>query len=48
MPTVTVGRENSADIEIYYEDHGAGQPHGPHQSPVAVRRNRYDVTSLRS
>jgi hypothetical protein len=26
MPTVTVGRENSAAIEIYYEDHGAGQP----------------------
>jgi non-heme chloroperoxidase len=26
MPTVTVGRENSGDIEIYYEDHGAGQP----------------------
>ena len=26
MPTVTVGRENSADIEIYYEDHGDGQP----------------------
>jgi pimeloyl-ACP methyl ester carboxylesterase len=26
MPTVTVGRENSAGIEIYYEDHGAGQP----------------------
>jgi non-heme chloroperoxidase len=26
MPTVTVGHENSADIEIYYEDHGAGQP----------------------
>jgi non-heme chloroperoxidase len=26
MPTVTVGRENSSDIEIYYEDHGAGQP----------------------
>ncbi len=26
MPTVTVGRENSADIEIHYEDHGAGQP----------------------
>src|SRR5262245_18550256 len=24
MPTVMVGRENSADIEIYYEDHGAG------------------------
>jgi pimeloyl-ACP methyl ester carboxylesterase len=26
MPKVIVGRENSADIEIYYEDHGAGQP----------------------
>ena len=26
MPTVTVGQENSSDIEIHYEDHGAGQP----------------------
>jgi non-heme chloroperoxidase len=26
MPTVTVGQENTAGIEIYYEDHGAGQP----------------------
>ena len=26
MPRVTVGRENSADIEIHYEDHGAGLP----------------------
>ena len=26
MPTITVGQENNADIEIYYEDHGAGQP----------------------
>jgi len=26
MPAVAVGQENSADIEIYYEDHGAGQP----------------------
>ena len=26
MSAVTVGRENSADIEIHYEDHGAGQP----------------------
>jgi non-heme chloroperoxidase len=26
MPTVTVGQENNSDIEIYYEDHGAGQP----------------------
>ena len=26
MPYVTVGRENSGDIELYYEDHGAGRP----------------------
>jgi non-heme chloroperoxidase len=26
MPQVSVGQENSADIEIHYEDHGAGQP----------------------
>ena len=26
MPHVTVGQENNAGIEIYYEDHGAGQP----------------------
>ena len=26
MPYVTVGRENSAEIRIYYEDHGSGPP----------------------
>ena len=26
MPYVTVGRENTADIRIYYEDHGTGPP----------------------
>jgi pimeloyl-ACP methyl ester carboxylesterase len=26
MATVTVGTENSTPIELYYEDHGAGQP----------------------
>jgi hypothetical protein len=26
MPTVTVGQENPADIEIHYSDRGAGQP----------------------
>jgi non-heme chloroperoxidase len=26
MAYITVGRENSANIEIYYEDHGSGQP----------------------
>jgi non-heme chloroperoxidase len=26
MPRVTVGRENTGDIRIYYEDHGTGPP----------------------
>jgi non-heme chloroperoxidase len=26
MTKITVGQENSTDIEIYYEDHGTGQP----------------------
>src|SRR3954453_6884949 len=26
MPHVVVGTENGTDIELYYEDHGAGQP----------------------
>jgi pimeloyl-ACP methyl ester carboxylesterase len=26
MSTVTVGQENSSDIEIHYENRGAGQP----------------------
>jgi non-heme chloroperoxidase len=26
MSMLTVGQENGADIEIYYEDHGSGQP----------------------
>ncbi len=26
MPYVSVGKENSGDIELYYEDHGAGKP----------------------
>ncbi|MFF1868174.1 alpha/beta fold hydrolase [Kitasatospora herbaricolor] len=26
MPYITVGRQNSADIDLYYEDHGAGRP----------------------
>jgi non-heme chloroperoxidase len=26
MPYVSVGKENSGDIELYYEDHGSGQP----------------------
>ena len=26
MPYINVGRENTGDIELYYEDHGAGEP----------------------
>ncbi len=26
MPCITVGKENSGNIDLYYEDHGAGQP----------------------
>src|SRR5437867_2392278 len=26
MPYIKVGKENSADIELYYEDHGSGSP----------------------
>src|SRR5712664_516368 len=26
MPYVTVGKENSGNIELYYEDHGTGKP----------------------
>src|SRR5690349_7189171 len=26
MSYITVGKENSADIELYYEDHGSGKP----------------------
>ena len=26
MPYVTVGHENSGDIDLYYEDHGSGKP----------------------
>ena len=26
MPYVTVGKENSSDVQVYYEDHGSGDP----------------------
>ena len=39
MPYVTVGEENSGNIDLYYEDHGSGPPvvliHG--YPSVAVR-----------
>ena len=38
MPTVTVGRENSAGISIHYEDHGAGAARGADPRVPAVGR----------
>ena len=26
MPYITVGKENSGPIDLYYEDHGTGKP----------------------
>ena len=26
MPYVTVGKENSGNIDLYYEDHGSSKP----------------------
>ena len=26
MPYITVDKENPADVKLYYEDHGSGQP----------------------
>ena len=26
MPYITVGKENSGNIDLYYEDHGSGNP----------------------
>ena len=26
MPYVNVGKENSGEIDLYYEDHGSGDP----------------------
>ena len=26
MPHLTVGQENSGNIELYFEDHGSGRP----------------------
>jgi len=41
MPTVTAGQENNSDIEIYYEDHSAGQrrPGCSTTTPTATTRS---------
>src|ERR1700682_5755050 len=56
MPYANVGKENSADIELYYEDHGDGDPvvliHGyplsgaswEKQVPALLRAGRRVIT----
>ena len=56
MPFISVGKENTKDIEIYYKDWGSGQPvvfsHGWPESVMSVedgiavvRRNSEEVQS---
>lgn len=35
MPYITVGQENSTAIDLYYEDHGSGQPVADRVAKVA-------------
>jgi pimeloyl-ACP methyl ester carboxylesterase len=50
MSYVTAGTENSADIRIYYEDHGSGQPvvliHGYPLNGHSWERQQRDVPVL--
>ena len=44
MPYITVGKKNSGNIELYYEDHGSGKPvvlihREENQSAVSAGRN---------
>jgi pimeloyl-ACP methyl ester carboxylesterase len=48
MPYVTVGTENGAGIEIYYEDHGSGQPVVLIHGRALEARSRSPLTPHRS
>src|SRR3981081_2096712 len=47
MPYVTVGKENSGNVDLYYEDHGTGKPvvliHGSPRSGAAWERQIPDL-----
>jgi hypothetical protein len=38
MPFTTVGTENSGNIDLYYEDHGSGDPRCPYPRISTERR----------
>lgn len=46
MPHCQVGTENGGPIEIYYEDHGSGQPVVPVAQPGTPRHTRRSATAL--
>ena len=47
MPYVKVGQENSGEIEVYYEDHGSGDPVVlSHGYPVSGQAWEKQVTGL--
>ena len=49
LPVVTVGQEDSADVGIYYEDHGAGQRVVPiHGYPLSGRAARVQPSQRRT
>jgi hypothetical protein len=49
MPHISVGKENSANVELFYEDHGSGKPvvliHG-YPLSGASWENRYRFCSM--
>jgi len=49
MPYITVGKENSGNIDLYYEDHGSGKPvvliHGYPLSGASWEKPRVTVSS---
>ena len=43
MPYVTVGKENSGNIEIYYKDWGSGQPWHTRRNVLGIGADRRKI-----